>query len=65
MTEKTTKTSNSRPKYKAANPKQFAEMYTDKVPSYKELCDGESVTLDKNNKTVLAWLGNKIIIKEN
>ena len=61
MAEKTTKTSNSKPKYKAVNPQAFSEMYTDAAPKYKELCDGEAVELDKNNKTVSGWLGNKII----
>ena len=33
-------------------------------PKYKELCNGESVELDENNKHVSAWLNNNIIIKE-
>ena len=61
MTDKTTKTSNSKPKYKAVNPKEFAEMHNGIVPCYKELCDGKSVELDENNKTVIGWLYNKII----
>ena len=48
-------------KYKATNPKEFAEMHNDIVPCYKELCDGESVELDVNNKTVIGWLYNKIV----
>jgi len=48
-------------KYKATNSKQFAEMHNDTVPCYKELCDGEAVELDGNNKTVIGWLYNKII----
>ena len=48
-------------KYKATNPKEFSEMHNDTVPYYKELCDGEAVELDVNNKTVIGWLYNKII----
>ena len=48
-------------KYKATNPKEFAEMHNDIVPCYKELCDGEAVELDENNKIVIGWLYNKII----
>ena len=48
-------------KYKATNSKQFAEIHNDIVPCYKELCDGESVELDVNNKTVIGWLYNKIV----
>ena len=48
-------------KYKATNPKEFSEMHYDIVPCYKELCDGESVELDENNKIVIGWLNNKII----
>ena len=48
-------------KYKATKPKEFAEMHNDIVPCYKELCDGESVELDENNKIVIGWLYNKII----
>ena len=48
-------------KYKATNPKEFAEMHNDIVPHYKELCDGEAVELDENNKIVVGWLYNKII----
>ena len=47
--------------YKATNPKEFAEMHNDIVPCYKELCDGEAVELDENNKIVIGWLYNKII----
>ena len=61
MAEKKEKISNSKPKYKAVNPKEFSEMYNDIVPCYKELCDGEAMELDKNNKTVIGWLYNKII----
>ena len=48
-------------KYKATNPKEFAEMHNDIVPHYKELCDGESVELDKKNKHISSWLSNNII----
>ena len=61
MAEKKEKISNSKPKYKAVNPKEFSEMYNDIVPCYKELCDGEAVELDENNKIVIGWLYNKII----
>ena len=61
MAEKTTKSSN---KYKAINPDQFAETYNDTVPKYENLCKGESVSLDKGNKTVKDWIRNNIIIKE-
>ena len=64
MAEKNQKTSKSKPKYKAVDPKQFAASYIDIVPKYKELCNGESVELDENNKHVSAWLNNNIIIKE-
>ena len=61
MAVKKEKTGSSKPKYKAVNPKEFAEMHNDIVPRYKELCDGEAVELDENNKTVIGWLYNKII----
>ena len=61
MTEKTTKSSN---KYKANDPIQFAEMYNNTVPKYNELCKGESVSLDKENRTVKDWIRNNIIKKE-
>ena len=61
MADKKGKVSKPKPKYKAVNPKQFAEMHNDIVPCYKELCDGEAVELDVNNKTVIGWLYNKII----
>ena len=61
MAEKKEKTANLKPKYKATDSKQFAEMHNNTVPCYKELCDGKSVELDENNKTVIGWLYNKII----
>jgi len=64
MTDKTTKTSNSKPKYKAVNPKTFADMYNNTAPNYNELCKGESVSLDTNNSAVKDWLRNNIITKE-
>ena len=64
MAEKIEKTGKSKPKYKAVNPKEFAASYIDIVPKYKELCNGESVELDENNKHVSAWLNNNIIVKE-
>ena len=51
-------------KYKAVNPSQFKEWYTDQAPSYTELSKGESVELNVNNATVKDWLSNNIIIKE-
>ena len=61
MAEKKEKSKKLKVKYTATNPKEFAEMHNDIVPSYKELCDGESVELDENNKIVIGWLYNKII----
>ena len=51
-------------KYKATDPKRFASMCNDSVPKYKELCEGKSVQLDENNKHLVSWLKNKILIKE-
>ena len=39
-------------KYKAVNPKGFKTSYSDIVPHYVELSDGESVELDTKNKHV-------------
>ena len=64
MAEKKQKISNSKAKYKASNPKQFAEMYNDAMPKYDDLCEGLAVELNVKNKTVKDWLDNKIIIKE-
>tara|TARA_Y100000034_G_scaffold117626_1_gene157297 strand:- start:64 stop:261 length:198 start_codon:yes stop_codon:yes gene_type:complete len=64
MAEKTTKTSNSKAKYKAVNPGAFANMYNDTAPKYNELCKGESVDLDRNSRIVKDWLRNNIITKE-
>ena len=61
MAEIKAKSKKLKVKYKATKPKEFAEMHNDIVPCYKELCDGESVELDENNKTVIGWLNNKII----
>ena len=58
------KTTKSKSKYKAVNPKEFAETHNDIVPCYKELSEGESVALDLKNKDVENWIHNKIIIKE-
>ena len=58
------KKSLTKPKYKATNPEGFKETYSDFVPCYVELSDGESVELDTKNKHVISWLVNKIIIKE-
>tara|TARA_Y100000310_G_scaffold156330_1_gene155747 strand:+ start:202 stop:399 length:198 start_codon:yes stop_codon:yes gene_type:complete len=64
MADKITKTRNSKPKYKAVDPKQFEAWYNSNVPCYEELSAGEAVELNTKNKTVSGWLGNKIIIKE-
>ena len=61
MAEKKIKSDKLKTKYIAVNPKEFAEMHNDIVPCYKELCDGEAVELDENNKIVIGWLYNKII----
>ena len=61
MAEKKANTGN---KYKAVDPDQFGLMYNDTVPKYENLCKGESVSLDKGNKTVQDWIRNNIIIKE-
>ena len=61
MADKKEKTTKSKSKYKAVNPKEFAETHNDIVPCYKELCDGDAAELDENNKIVIGWLYNKII----
>lgn len=58
--KKSQKTNN----YKAADPVWFASSYTDVVPYYKKLSEGESVKVDVNNKHVKSWIDNKIIVKE-
>mgnify|MGYP003637526990 FL=1 len=42
--------------YKASNPKTFQSNYTDIVPYYKELSEGESVKVDLKNKHVENWI---------
>ena len=61
MAERKEKVSN---RYKAVDPTQFAESYNNSAPKYENLCKGESVSLDKGNKTVKDWIRNNIIIKE-
>ena len=61
MADKKEKMSN---KYKAVDPDQFGLMYNNTVPKYESLCKGESVSLDKGNKTVKDWINNNIITKE-
>ena len=51
-------------KYKAVDPDNFVLMYTVNVPEYDNLCKGEAVSLDENNKIVQNWLINNIIEKE-
>ena len=58
--KKSQKTNN----YKAADPKTFASSYTDVVPYYEKLSEGESVKVDLKNKHVIGWIANKIIVKE-
>ena len=62
--KKEVKVASGKIKYKATNPSQFKLWYTDQAPSYSELSKGESVELDTNDKNVIDWLNNKIIIKE-
>ena len=50
--------------YKAADPEMFASSYSDIVPYYEKLSEGESVKVDLKNKHVQVWLANKIIVKE-
>ena len=50
--------------YKAADPEMFASSYTDIVPYYTKLSEGESVKVDLKNKHVKSWIANKIIVKE-
>ena len=58
------KKENTGNKYKAVDPVQFGLMYNNTVPKYENLCKGESVSLDKGNKTVKDWINNNIITKE-
>ena len=59
---------NEKPKkdnvYKSVNAKDFAASYTDIVPYYTELSEGNAVKVDLKNKHVVSWLSNKIIVKE-
>ena len=59
--DKKTQKTNS---YKAADPEMFASSYTDIVPYYEKLSEGESVKVDLKNKHVIGWIANKIIVKE-
>ena len=61
MAEKKEKKSNSKPKYKATDTKQFIAFFTSDAPFYDELSKGESVELDVNNKQVKNWLSNRIV----
>ena len=58
---------NEKPKkdnvYKACNAKDFAASYSDSVPYYTELSEGNAVKVDLKNKHVVSWLANKIIVK--
>ena len=42
-------------KYKAADPKLFAMNYTDKVPYYDELSNGESIEVNLNDPNVRVY----------
>lgn len=64
MAEKSKKEVKTASKYKAVNPQQFKEWYTDSVPCYEELSKGESVTLNTKDRVVQDWLNNNLIIKE-
>ena len=59
--DKKTQKTNS---YKAADPVLFASSYTNIVPYYEKLSEGESVIVDLKNKHVIGWIANKIIVKE-
>tara|TARA_R110002012_G_scaffold59266_10_gene154777 strand:+ start:270 stop:461 length:192 start_codon:yes stop_codon:yes gene_type:complete len=61
---KEVKKSQKKNTYKAADPKMFASSYTDIVPHYEKLSEGESVTVNVNDKHVKGWIANKIIVKE-
>ena len=50
--------------YKAVDPALFASSYTNIVPYYEKLSEGESVKVDLKNKHVIVWIANKIIVKE-
>ena len=54
----------NKPKYKATDPKAFKTTYSNIVPCYEELSNGDSIELDLNTKHVINWVSNKIIIKE-
>ena len=64
MADKVKKKGKAQVKYKAVDPVQFKESFTDVVPFYKELCDGESVEFKAGDKFYQVWLNNNIIIKE-
>lgn len=63
--KKETKTASSSKKYKAVDPLKFKEMYTNVVPFYDELSDGESVVFKPKgsyqDKFFETWLNNNII----
>lgn len=50
--------------YKAVNKDKFKACYNDKVPGFKSLCKGESVSFDESSPLFKSLLENKIIIKE-
>jgi hypothetical protein len=51
-------------KFKANNPKVFAEWYGANAPSYDDLCAGKAVELDEKNSMVRHWIDNKVIVEE-
>ena len=57
-------TKNKKVKYKALDIDRFINDYNDIVPGYNELCKGQSVDLDENNKIIKNLLINNVLIKE-
>tara|TARA_R100000734_G_C3308990_1_gene99630 strand:- start:690 stop:893 length:204 start_codon:yes stop_codon:yes gene_type:complete len=64
-TKKDLKKKVTKVKYKARDTKKFKESYGEMKPYYKELSKGESVEVDMKDKTIISWINNKIIVKEN
>ena len=51
-------------KWKAVNPKQFKEWFNDKVPGYKDLCEGKAVSFNEKTNIFKQLNNNKVIVKE-
>ena len=65
MADKTNKTSGSKAaRYKAADPKKYAEWYVKESPFYAELSKGESVELDPKSNFFKNKIQQGTIIKE-